>query len=152
VQYGKKISAAVLATALIMIGGIWSAPAAASKPQTPRAAVDNSTYRGLWFNEKDEHIRRCIIRRESNGLYDAVSRTGKYRGAYQMSPELGVGVTWMMQPEVREELGTEGLELMRKLRVTPVNKWDPYWQDRAFWTVWRYGKGKHHWDSTRNRC
>lgn len=145
-RYVKEIATAAVAVMLVLAAG---APAQAA---VPAAAVDNSHYRGLWFNDNHESTRRCIVWRESRGEYGAVSRTGKYRGAYQFSPELTVGVTWMMQPEVRKERGKDGLLLMRKLRSTPMNRWEPYWQDRAFWTVWRHGKGKQHWNSTRHRC
>ena len=26
--------------------------------------------------------------------------------------------------------------------------WNRYWQDRAFWTIWRKGKGSFHWRHT----
>jgi hypothetical protein len=35
---------------------------------------------------------------------------------------------------------------------TPVVKWNRYWQDRAFWTIWRKGKGKSHWRGGAVKC
>jgi hypothetical protein len=58
----------------------------------------------------------------------------------------------MMQPEVRKEMGDAGLDLIQKLRKKPMNKWNRYWQDRAFWTVWKKGEGRSHWRSGKGRC
>ena len=35
--------------------------------------------------------------------------------------------------------------LVRALRKTTPNNWNRYWQDRAFWTIWRNGEGAGHW-------
>ena len=61
-----------------------------------------SLYRGKWFMPKKEERRRCIMDRESNNLYRAVSAGGVYRGAYQMSRGLAIGATHMMMKEVRK--------------------------------------------------
>ena len=57
-----------------------------------------------------------------------------------------------MQREVKKEMGSAAVDLVQKLRKTPMNQWNRYWQDRAFWTVWRNGNGKHHWNAGRGRC
>jgi hypothetical protein len=111
-----------------------------------------SLYRGKWYMPKKERVRRCIIDRESNFDYEAVSRGGTYRGAYQFNRALAIGASWMMQREVRKEMGAEGLKLVRALRKTKTHKWNRYWQDRAFWTVWRKGDGRSHWGSGGARC
>lgn len=111
-----------------------------------------SLYRGKWYMPKKERVRRCIIDRESNFDYEAVSRGGTYRGAYQFNRALAIGASWMMQREVRKEMGAEGLVIVRKLRTIPTHKWNRYWQDRAFWTVWRKGEGRSHWGSGGARC
>ncbi len=87
----------------------------------------------------NEDVRRCIMLRESNGNYRATS--GTYHGAYQMSSALARGATWMMQKEVRKEMGEEGVKILQALRSTTPNTWNRYWQDRAFWTIWRDGAG-----------
>ena len=107
--------------------------------------VRDSLYQGKWFMPRHEERRQCIMKRESNANYEAVSAAGLYRGAYQMNRALAIGATWMMQREVRREMGEEGLRIVRELRDLPPNKWNRYWQDRAFWTIWSHGKGKHHW-------
>jgi hypothetical protein len=114
--------------------------------------VRDSLYQGKWFMPKHEGRRQCIMKRESSGNYEAVSARGLYRGAYQMSRALAVGATWMMQREVRREMGDEGVRMLRQLREIPPNKWNRYWQDRAFWTVWSHGKGKRHWRGGAHSC
>lgn len=114
--------------------------------------VRESLYRGKWFIPRHDDRRRCIVKRESNANYRAVSAGGLYRGAYQMSRALAVGATWEMQKEVRKEMGDEGLAMVRALRDVPPDKWNRYWQDRAFWTIWAGGKGKGHWRGGAWKC
>lgn len=104
-----------------------------------------SLYRGKWFRPGKEDVRKCIADRESNGNYKAVSAGGIYRGAYQFSRRLAIGATWMMQAEVRKEFGDAAVDIVKSLRDRPMQQWNRYWQDRAFWTIWREGRGKHHW-------
>ena len=115
----------------------------------PKEHSGSSLHRGVKYSAKHEWIRRCIRGRESNNLYNAVSPTGKYRGAYQFSPELAVGVGWMIQRQLRATHPAEiAIQIGRTLRNTPMNQWAKYWQDRAFWTVWNYGAGRRHWAAT----
>lgn len=107
--------------------------------------VMKSLYQGKWYVEKHESIRRCIVRRESDGNYKVVSAGGLFRGAYQMNRALAIGATYQMADEVREEFGPEAADIVRQLRDIPTQQWNRYWQDRAFWTVWRKGKGASHW-------
>lgn len=110
-----------------------------------------SLYTGKWYMPKKEKMRKCIILRESHANYRSTSSI--YHGAYQMTAALGDGAAWMMQKEVRKELGREtGIKMMRELRRTPVEKWNRYWQDRAFWTIWRHGAGSHHWAGGSHSC
>ena len=104
-----------------------------------------SLYQGKWYMPKKEDIRRCIMDREANHNYRAVSAGGLYRGAYQMSRALAIGATHMMMGEVRREMGDPGVQMLKQLRKLPTQQWNRYWQDRAFWTIWREGNGKHHW-------
>ena len=111
-----------------------------------------SLYQGKWFMPKREKVRRCIVKRESGANYRAVSAGGRYRGAYQMSRRLAVGASWMMQGEVSKELGAEAVKIVIALRKKPTQQWNRYWQDRAFWTIWRHGKGKSHWRGGAHGC
>ncbi len=117
-----------------------------------RHGVMVSLYQGKWFMPKREKVRRCIAKRESGANYRAVSAGGRYRGAYQMSRRLAVGASWMMQREVRKELGVEAVMIVKALRKKPTQQWNRYWQDRAFWTIWRHGKGKSHWRGGAHGC
>ncbi len=108
-----------------------------------------SLYQGKWYMPNREKLRKCISKIESHHHYKA---GGYYRGAYQFSKALAQGVTWMMQPEVKKEMGDAGVDLVQDLRKTPMNKWNRYWQDRAFWTIWNEGKGKNHWRAGKGRC
>ena len=107
--------------------------------------VQDSLYKGKWYRAQDEDVRRCIVRRETGGNYTSVSAGGTYRGAYQMSRSLALGATWTMQTEVSKELGDELAALVPPLRDAPTQTWNRYWQDRAFWTIWRNGAGAGHW-------
>ena len=110
-----------------------------------------SLYQGRWYMPKREELRKCLSKIESHHHYKA-GEGGYYRGAYQFSKPLARGVTWMMHPEVKKEMGDAGLDLIQELRKTPMNKWNRYWQDRAFWTIWNEGKGKSHWRAGKGRC
>jgi len=104
-----------------------------------------SLYQGKWYMPGKEDIRRCIMNREADHNYRAVSAGGLYRGAYQMSRALAIGATHMMMSEVRREMGEPGVAMVKRLREIPTQQWNRYWQDRAFWTIWRDGKGRNHW-------
>ena len=110
-----------------------------------RYGIRPSLYRGAWYSPVAEKHRICIAKRESHGNYKASSSRGIYQGAYQMNRSLARGATWMMQPSVKKLMGAEGVKILTKLRKTPVMQWNRYWQDRAFFTIWRDGRGKSHW-------
>lgn len=108
-----------------------------------------SLYQGRHYSPRHEKVRRCIRHRESDNDYRAVSRTGRYRGAYQMSPELGIGASWMIQRDLRRAgYGENAKRTGALLRSHPINQWHPYYQDKAFWLVWDHGKGRAHWAAT----
>ena len=117
--------------------------------------VEASMYRGRYFRASVEPKRRCIAERESEGHYDVVSRSG-YHGAYQMSPQLARGATWMMMREHRVLLGDEAAsKVLTKLRSTPLSRWPRYWQDAAFSTIHNWkgtGSGADHWRGGRWHC
>ena len=117
--------------------------------------IEPSMYRGRYFRPSVETKRRCIAERESEGHYDVVSRNG-YHGAYQMSPALAQGATWMMAREHRQLLGDETAgRVLAKLRGTPLSRWPRYWQDAAFSTIYNWqgtGSGAAHWRGGRWHC
>ncbi len=110
-----------------------------------RRGLMASLYKGAGYSYSAEKNRLCIAKRESHGNYTAGGTRSYYQGAYQMSRALGRGATWMMQPSVKKQFGAEGVKILSNLRKTPVAKWNRYWQDRAFFTIWRGGKGRSHW-------
>jgi hypothetical protein len=103
-----------------------------------------SLYQGKWFVPEVESIRKCIMDRESNFNYASVG-AGTYFGAYQMNRGLAVGATQAMEDEVRKEMGAEGVAILKALRSIAPNHWNRYWQDRAFYTIWKNGAGKGNW-------
>ena len=62
-----------------------------------------------------------------------------------MNRGLAIGATRTMEAEVRREMGAEGVKILRALRSIAPNHWNRYWQDRAFYTIWRNGAGKGNW-------
>lgn len=118
--------------------------------------VESSLYKGRFYRASVEAKRECIVRRESSGVYNVVSASGSYFGAYQVSRALARGATWMMLKEHKALMGAkEARTVLAKLRATPMNKWPRYWQDAAFSTVWNWkhtGSGAAHWAGGRWRC
>ncbi len=121
------------------------AHALGSKASQDMTGYEPSLYQGKWYMPKKEDRRRCIMDREANNKYRAVSRGGTYRGAYQMNRRLAVATAKRMAKEVRKELGPEAATVARQLTKIPTQQWNRYWQDRAFWTIWQKGKGAFHW-------
>ena len=106
-----------------------------------------SLYKGKWYHPKWEDERKCIMKRESRFDYRAANRTSSARGAYQfLDSQWRHSLVWMMLEE-----GGDKAEI-RSLRSKPIHKWNRYYQDRAFFTAWRHGEGKHHWYYPGSRC
>lgn len=106
-----------------------------------------SLYQGKWYNKKWEDERKCIMRRESRYNYRATNSSSSAAGAYQfLDSQWRDGLVWMMLDE-----GGNKKEI-KALRNKPINKWSRYYQDRAFYTAWRHGKGAKHWYHSTIRC
>lgn len=117
-------------------------------PKTHDSPV--SLYQGRHYVDRHNHKRICVRARESKHDYRAVSKSGRYRGAYQFSPELARGAAWMIQRELRAT-GTpkrQAIAIGQALRAHRMNKWAPFYQDLAFWLVWDQGEGRSHWRAT----
>jgi len=119
--------------------------------------ISASLYTGDFFDPSVEEIRKCIVKRESEGQYDVRGGGGNnYYGAYQMSDALADGASHMMLKEHKGILGAErAKELLIDLRNTPVNEWPRYWQDAAFSTIYNWegpGSGASHWAGGRWHC
>lgn len=118
--------------------------------------VEKSLYRGRYYTAASEAKRLCIVRRESEGHYDVVSRGGTYRGAYQVSAALARGASWMLMREHRGLMGRANAKrVLGDLRHTPMNRWPRYWQDAAFHTIINWDgrlSGASHWAGGRWHC
>ena len=143
-------------------GGVTDIARPANAQAHPRLGSDSRHARGRaehvpgpLFRASVETKRRCIAERESEGQNDVVSHNGYY-GAYQMSPELARGATWMMSREHRVILGDQAaVRVLAKLRGTPLSRWPRYWQDAAFSTIYNWqgtGSGAAHWRGGRWHC
>lgn len=106
-----------------------------------------SLYQGKWYAKKWEDERKCIMQRESHFNYKAANKSSSARGAYQfLDSQWRDGLVWMMLDE-----GGDVKEI-KSLRDKPIHKWNRYYQDRAFFTAWRHGEGKHHWYYPGHNC
>jgi len=135
------------ALALVMAAGPQVDPMQVG-PKTHDSPV--SLYQGRHYVDRHNRKRICVRDRESGHDYRAVSRTGRYRGAYQFSPALARGAAWMIQAELIDT-GTPrrvARQIGQRLRAHSMNQWAPFWQDFAFWIVWDSGKGRSHWQAT----
>ena len=106
-----------------------------------------SFYQGPEYKEKWNKCRLHIRQRESRNVYGALNHSGKYKGAYQMSPEFSVGAGWRIQKSMREQGAPkkQAFKIGEDLRTTPAHRWHPFYQDWAFWSIFDNGKGQSHW-------
>lgn len=139
-------------TAALLAGAIALTPASAH-PADTRAAHDmkgyeTSLYQGKWYKKRYERTRKCIMKRESHYNYKAANRSSTARGAYQfLDSQWRVSLTHMLMPEHKDRK-----QEVRALRDKPIHKWNRYWQDAAFFTVYRHGKGAKHWYYPGSNC
>lgn len=130
-------------------------------PAFSRAAGDMvgfepSLYRGQWYDKSAESTRKCIMFRESRFHYRTQNPTSSAAGAYQfLDRPWRLPLTYMMIDEERSLPGKPNKQIIneiRDLRNTNIANWNRYWQDRAFWTAWRFGAGAKHWYHPGIRC
>ncbi len=126
--------------------------AAKSKDAKDMKGFEPSLYRGKWYTPKAKAERKCIMDRESRFSYRAANRTSSARGAYQfLDKSWREGLVHMFIKESKKT--NDGLiKEAKKLRSKPIHKWNRYWQDRAFYTAWRFGEGRKHWYHGYLRC
>lgn len=100
--------------------------------------VRSSAYVGRYYNARYEGVRKCIVKRESEGYYRVVNRSSGAAGAYQFM------------------LGTSNAAARRMGRPDLVgrraNTWTRFEQDKAFWVMWNHGRGRGHWAGGRWHC
>ena len=132
-----------------MIALLLATAIAVSPVQVSNQAIGyaESSYQGKWYNPKWEDVRKCIMFHESRYNYKSANKTSSAKGAYQfLDLQWRDGLVWMMLDE-----GGNKKEI-RSLRDIPINEWNRYYQDRAFFTAWRHGEGKKHWSLQAQRC
>lgn len=133
-----------------MIGALTLATVIAVAPmstETSMVGYSQSSYQGKWYHPKWEDERKCIMQRESRFNYRAANSTSSARGAYQfLDSQWRDGLVWMMLDE------GGNVKEIKSLRDKPIHKWSRYYQDRAFFTAWRHGDGKHHWYYPGHNC
>lgn len=138
--------------ATLLAGAIALTPMSAH-PADTRAAQDmkgfeKSLYQGKWYKKKWESNRKCIMRRESRFDYRAANGSSSARGAYQfLDSQWRRSLTFMLMPEHKDRK-----KEVKALRTKPIHKWNRYWQDAAFYTVWRHGEGAKHWYYPGSNC
>ena len=111
-----------------------------------------SLYVGMHYDSKWAQVRKCIQHGESRFNYRARSTVSTASGAYQfLDSKWRVSLTHMMIQESR--LTSDGLiNDIKALRTKPIQTWNRYFQDRAFYTAWDNGRGADHWNQTRHAC
>lgn len=116
------------------------------------SGYEKSLYTGHWYQKSAEPTRKCIMQRESHFHYHTANPVSSARGAYQfLDNSWRQPLVWMMLEESREN--RDGLvDEIKALRNKPINHWNRYYQDRAFWTAWRFGEGAKHWYHPSIRC
>lgn len=139
----EMFKTAILASTLLLLP---VTPAAASQQailntsDTTMQGIEQSMYQGKWYSSAAERARRCIIKRESHANYRARNSSG-HAGAYQFNDAAWrVSLTWMLLREFKDHR----FELLT-LRKKPINAWPRHWQDAAWFTAWRHGRGAQHW-------
>jgi len=85
-----------------------------------------------------ESIRKCIVKRESEGQYTVRNKTSSAAGAYQFVIATSNEAARRMQRS--------------DLIGVPASQWSRRDQDRAFYVIWNNGRGRAHWAGGRWAC
>ena len=141
-------------TEVLMCAALLTAPACAASSMEAKdwKGHEPSLYTGQHYHHKWAKVRKCIMHRESRYNYRARGTISTASGAYQfLDSQWRISLTYMM---IRESRSTaDGLiSEIKALRQLPIQEWNRYWQDRAFYTAWDNGRGADHWNQTRHGC
>ena len=141
-------------TEVLMCAALLTAPACAASSMEAKdwKGHEPSLYTGQHYHSKWAGVRKCIMHRESRSNYRARSTISTASGAYQfLDSQWRISLTYMM---IRESRSTaDGLiSEIKSLRDHPIQEWNRYWQDRAFYSAWDNGRGADHWNQTRHGC
>jgi len=150
------MGAAALAVALLAAPTATHTPALTAPATAAVMTGPHLPYAGKYRVKGQDKWTLCIQRRESNHHWFSTNRRGGYAGAFQFNDALKRGAAWMMLPELTTMFGKHKANTISyRLRVTPMNKWRPYWQHMAFATVlnWEHpASGAKHWAGGRFTC
>jgi hypothetical protein len=137
-----------------MCAALITAPACVANSQDAQdwKGYEPSLYTGKHYDKKWAGVRKCIMHRESRFNYRARSSISTASGAYQfLDSQWRISLTHMMIQESRAT--KDGLiDEIKALRAKPIQTWNRYYQDRAFYTAWNNGQGAKHWNQTRHGC
>ncbi len=110
------------------------------KPKVPRTKGKGRIPR-TWPCQGDPHvekIRKCLLKRESEGHYSVVDPSKRWFGGYQFAMVTSnTAARRMKRPD---------------LVGVPANKWSPADQDAAFYVIYDCGRGRKHWAGGRYPC
>lgn len=110
------------------------------KPKVPRTKGKGRVPR-TWPCQGDPHvekIRKCLLKRESEGHYAVVDPSKRWFGGYQFAMVTSnTAARRMKRPD---------------LVGVPANKWSPADQDAAFYVIYDCGRGRKHWAGGRYPC
>ena len=125
--------------------------AAVSKDAHDKSGYEESLYRGKYYYSDQEAFRKCVMFRESRYGYTSTNSSSSASGAYQfLDRQWRDGLVYMMLRESKKY--DHNLEdRLKTLFDKPINKWNRYFQDRAFFTALNYESkwsGRHHWNAT----
>jgi outer membrane biosynthesis protein TonB len=101
--------------------------------------VQASAWTGAGYSPRWENVRKCIVKRESNGQYGARNPSSSAQGAYQFLDNL-----W--RKVLAQKLNKPALA------GVPIASWSRIDQDRSFWIVFANGAGKSHWNYPAKQC
>lgn len=138
---------------LLLCASIMTGPVCAAHSEDAKdwKGYEPSMYTGQHYDSKWAQVRKCIQHRESRFNYRARSSISTAAGAYQFLESWHMSLTYMMIKESRAT--KDGLiDEIIALRKKPIEKWNRYFQDRAFYTAWDNGRGADHWNLTRHGC
>lgn len=109
---------------------------AVSRPSA--VGIRASAWTGKGYSPRWENVRKCIVKRESEGQYGVINKGSGAMGAYQFMPNWNNGLAYMIGKP--------------KLRNVPINQWSRVDQDHGFWVAWNNGAGAKHWSGGRYNC
>jgi len=146
-------------TSLVLVAAVTLAPAPQihmTKADPIQTGIQDSAYKGKYYQKSQERTRKCIGQREGRFQYWGTGSHGLYQSTYQMTAPLVRGAAWMMGPELRHMFGKkQGDKIQYRLLHTQGKNWHRFYMDMAFYTIANWhgvGKGLHHWNGGRYAC